>query len=51
MMGLENTEKAEAEDTGVGLKRELNSLLTRYPAELRAPASRSRNAPTWPRPT
>ncbi len=34
MMGLENTEKAAAEDAGVGLKRELNSLLTRYPAEL-----------------
>jgi hypothetical protein len=52
MMGLENTEKAEAEDAGVGLKRELNSLLTRYPAELSAPASRSSNAPTWPpRPT
>jgi len=34
MMGLENTEKSVAEDVGVGLKRELNSLLTRYPAEL-----------------
>jgi methyl-accepting chemotaxis protein len=34
MMGLENTEKAVAEDAGVGFKRELNSLLTRYPAEL-----------------
>src|SRR5207253_5635263 len=34
MMGLENTEKSAAEDTGIGLKRELNSLLTRYPAEL-----------------
>ncbi len=34
MMGLENTEKAAAEDAGVGLKRELNSLLGRYPAEL-----------------
>ncbi|MDR9752259.1 methyl-accepting chemotaxis protein [Pseudomonas sp. SZMC_28357] len=34
MMGLENNEKAAAEDAGVGLKRELNSLLTRYPAEL-----------------
>ncbi|KAA0986586.1 methyl-accepting chemotaxis protein [Pseudomonas sp. ANT_J12] len=34
MMGLENTEKAVAEDAGVGLKRELNGLLTRYPAEL-----------------
>jgi methyl-accepting chemotaxis protein len=35
LMGLENTEKAEAQDTGVDLKRELNSLLTRYPAELK----------------
>jgi len=34
MMGLENTEKTAAEDAGIGLKRELNSLLTRYPAEL-----------------
>jgi methyl-accepting chemotaxis protein len=34
MMGLENTEKAAAEDAGVGFKRELNSLLGRYPAEL-----------------
>ncbi|WP_212625879.1 methyl-accepting chemotaxis protein [Pseudomonas sp. PP3] len=34
MMGLENTEKAVAEDAGVSFKRELNSLLTRYPAEL-----------------
>jgi methyl-accepting chemotaxis protein len=34
MMGLENTEKAVTEDAGVGLKRELNGLLTRYPAEL-----------------
>jgi methyl-accepting chemotaxis protein len=34
MMGLENTEKAMTEDAGVGLRRELNSLLTRYPAEL-----------------
>ena len=34
MMGLENTEKTVAEDAGVGLKRELNSLLIRYPAEL-----------------
>ena len=34
LMGLENTEKSEAQDTGVDLKRELNSLLTRYPAEL-----------------
>ncbi|MGR3886942.1 methyl-accepting chemotaxis protein [Pseudomonas sp. 1152_12] len=35
MMGLENTEKTEAQDIGVDLKRELNSLLTRYPAELK----------------
>ncbi|PBJ08780.1 MULTISPECIES: methyl-accepting chemotaxis protein [unclassified Pseudomonas] len=34
MMGLEHQEKTVAEDAGVGLKRELNSLLTRYPAEL-----------------
>ncbi|VVM97972.1 Methyl-accepting chemotaxis protein CtpL [Pseudomonas fluorescens] len=34
MMGLENKEKTVAEDAGVGLKRELNSLLIRYPAEL-----------------
>ena len=34
LMGLENTEKSEAQDSGVDLKRELNSLLTRYPAEL-----------------
>jgi methyl-accepting chemotaxis protein len=34
LMGLENTEKAAAEDAGVGFKRELNSLLGRYPAEL-----------------
>ncbi|PQZ92447.1 MULTISPECIES: methyl-accepting chemotaxis protein [Pseudomonas] len=35
MMGLENTEKTEAQDTGIDLKRELNSLLNRYPAELK----------------
>ncbi|WP_226475891.1 methyl-accepting chemotaxis protein [Pseudomonas sp. MWU16-30323] len=35
MMGLENAEKTVAQDTGVDLKRELNSLLTRYPAELK----------------
>ncbi|WLH69119.1 methyl-accepting chemotaxis protein [Pseudomonas sp. FP2309] len=35
LMGLENTEKAEVQDSGVDLKRELNSLLTRYPAELK----------------
>ena len=34
MMGIESSEKAVAEDAGVGLKRELNSLLGRYPAEL-----------------
>jgi len=35
LMGLENTEKTAAQDAGVDLKRELNSLLTRYPAELK----------------
>ncbi|AKS06610.1 chemotaxis protein [Pseudomonas trivialis] len=35
LMGLENTAKTEVQDTGVDLKRELNSLLTRYPAELK----------------
>ena len=35
LMGLENSEKTETQDTGVDLKRELNSLLTRYPAELK----------------
>lgn len=34
LMGLENQEKAVAEDAGIALKRELNSLLGRYPAEL-----------------
>jgi methyl-accepting chemotaxis protein len=34
MMGLENTEKTVAEDAGTGFKRELASLLSRYPAEL-----------------
>ncbi|WP_347928801.1 methyl-accepting chemotaxis protein [Pseudomonas helvetica] len=34
MMGLENTEKTAAEDAGTGFKRELASLLGRYPAEL-----------------
>ena len=34
MMGLESTEKSAAEDAGIALKRELNSLLARYPAEL-----------------
>ena len=35
LMGLENSEKTETQDTGVDLKRELNSLLTRYPTELK----------------
>ena len=35
-------EKAEAQDTAVDLKRELNSLLTRYPAELKRTRTRSR---------
>ncbi|MFJ7143628.1 MAG: methyl-accepting chemotaxis protein [Pseudomonas protegens] len=34
LMGLENTQQTAAEDAGVGLKRELHSLLNRYPAEL-----------------
>ncbi|MDU9021735.1 methyl-accepting chemotaxis protein [Pseudomonas corrugata] len=34
LMGLENQEKAVTEDAGIALKRELNSLLGRYPAEL-----------------
>ncbi|PWB30618.1 chemotaxis protein [Pseudomonas sp. SDI] len=34
MMGLESQRTATAEDSGVALKRELNSLLNRYPAEL-----------------
>ncbi|CAH0278254.1 methyl-accepting chemotaxis protein [Pseudomonas mediterranea] len=34
LMGLENQDKAVAEDAGIALKRELNSLLGRYPAEL-----------------
>ncbi|KTC43238.1 chemotaxis protein, partial [Pseudomonas sp. ABAC61] len=34
MMGLENTQESVAEDAGIGLKRELHSLLSRYPAEL-----------------
>jgi len=34
MMGLESSEKAAAEDAGLGYKRELSSLLNRYPAEL-----------------
>ena len=35
MMGLESAATAQAEDAGIGLKRELNSLLSRYPAELK----------------
>ncbi|SEM89101.1 Methyl-accepting chemotaxis protein [Pseudomonas sp. ok272] len=34
LMGLENTGNTVQEDAGTGLKRELNSLLNRYPAEL-----------------
>jgi len=34
MMGLESQEKTATEDAGIALKRELNSLLGRYPAEL-----------------
>ena len=34
MMGLESQASAEQEDVAVGLKRELHSLLGRYPAEL-----------------
>ena len=34
LMGLENAQAGEAQDDGVDLKRELNSLLARYPAEL-----------------
>ena len=35
MMGLDATDPAKAEDAAIGLKRELNSLLSRYPAELK----------------
>ena len=35
MMGLESNTATVAEDAGVGLKRELNNLLSRYPAELK----------------
>ena len=35
MMGLDATDTAKAEDAAIGLKRELNSLLSRYPAELK----------------
>nr|WP_095148284.1 methyl-accepting chemotaxis protein [Pseudomonas sp. Irchel s3a18] len=34
MMGLESSEKTVVEDAGPGFKRELSSLLARYPAEL-----------------
>ncbi|RWU26335.1 chemotaxis protein [Pseudomonas alkylphenolica] len=34
LMGLEAQGSGEAEDTGIALKRELNSLLKRYPGEL-----------------
>jgi len=34
LMGLETQASSETEDTGVALKRELNSLLKRYPGEL-----------------
>jgi methyl-accepting chemotaxis protein len=34
MMGLESTAAATSEDAAVGYRRDLNSLLTRYPAEL-----------------
>ncbi len=34
MMGLQTEASAKQEDVAVGLKRELQSLLTRYPAEL-----------------
>ncbi|MCG6577857.1 methyl-accepting chemotaxis protein [Pseudomonas sp. AF32] len=34
LMGLETQEKSVAEDAGIALKRELNGLLGRYPAEL-----------------
>ncbi|XXE93545.1 methyl-accepting chemotaxis protein [Pseudomonas sp. D1-2] len=34
LMGLQTQEKTVSEDAGIGLKRELNSLLGRYPAEL-----------------
>ena len=35
MMGLASESKSEAEDTAIGLRRELNSLISRYPAELK----------------
>ncbi len=34
MMGLQSETTAVAEDSGIALKRELNSLLSRYPGEL-----------------
>ena len=35
LMGLDATQTAQTEDAGVNLKRELNNLLARYPAELK----------------
>ena len=35
MMGLEANQSTQTEDAGVNLKRELNNLLSRYPAELK----------------
>jgi len=35
LMGLEAQQATQVEDAGVGLKRELNNLLSRYPAELK----------------
>ncbi|MFQ6576394.1 methyl-accepting chemotaxis protein [Pseudomonas sp. UM16] len=34
LMGLETQSSGDAEDSGIALKRELNSLLKRYPSEL-----------------
>jgi len=52
LMGLENSEKTETQDTGVDLKRELNSLLTRYPAELKRTREQiQRRATSPPAPT
>ena len=35
LMGLQTERTTQAEDAGIGLKRELNNLLNRYPAELK----------------
>ncbi|MFP3516057.1 methyl-accepting chemotaxis protein [Pseudomonas sp. SIMBA_077] len=35
MMGLEASQTTQTEDAGVALKRELNNLVSRYPAELK----------------